>query len=76
VTVLAPRMPWAQTEASLAPLFSHKDRAGLVVEDADLFGPSLAPATQIALEGEAQRRSMTTSDRSTTADRMLVFAGL
>jgi IS5 family transposase len=41
LAVLATRMPWAQIEASLAPLFSHKDRGGRVVEGADLFGPTL-----------------------------------
>jgi transposase, IS5 family len=36
--VLATRMPWAEIEASLAPLLAHQDRSGRVVEDADLFG--------------------------------------
>jgi transposase, IS5 family len=40
LAVLATRMPWAQIEASLAPLFAHKDRAGQVVEGADMFGPT------------------------------------
>jgi transposase, IS5 family len=38
LAVLATRMPWAQIEASLEPLLAHKDRAGRVIEDADLFG--------------------------------------
>jgi IS5 family transposase len=38
LAVLATRMPWAQIEASLAPLLAHKDRAGRVIEDADMFG--------------------------------------
>ena len=42
LAVLATRMPWGEIEASLAPLFAHKDRAGQVVEGADLFGQSLA----------------------------------
>ncbi|VWM18692.1 integrase [Burkholderia lata] len=44
--VLATRMPWAQIEASAAPLFAHRDRAGVVTEGIDLFGtaPQLAGA--------------------------------
>jgi IS5 family transposase len=38
LAVLATRMPWAQIEASLAPLLAHKDRDGRVIQDADLFG--------------------------------------
>jgi IS5 family transposase len=33
-------MPWAEIEASLAPVLAHKDRSGRVVQDADLFGPT------------------------------------
>lgn len=44
LAVLATRMPWAQIEASLAPLFAHKDRAGRAVQDADLFGLTMAIA--------------------------------
>jgi IS5 family transposase len=40
LAVLATRMPWAEIEAALAPLLAHKDRAGRVVEGADLFGPT------------------------------------
>lgn len=40
LAVLATRRPWAQIEASLAPLLAHKDRSGRLVEDADLFGPT------------------------------------
>lgn len=36
--VLARRMPWAQIEASLAPLFARKARSGKLMADADLFG--------------------------------------
>jgi transposase, IS5 family len=38
LAVLATRMPWAEIEASLAPAFAHKDRAGKVLGGADLFG--------------------------------------
>lgn len=41
LAVLATRMPWADIEASLAPLMAHKDRSGCVVQDADLFGPTV-----------------------------------
>lgn len=46
LAVLAQRLPWADIEKTIAPLFAHKDRAGRVVVDADLFGASveLAPA--------------------------------
>ena len=44
LVVLATRLPWAQIEASLAPLFAHKDRAGRLSPDADLFGPTLVLA--------------------------------
>ena len=40
LAVLATSMPWADVEASLAPVLSHKDRSGRVVQDADLFGPT------------------------------------
>lgn len=39
LAVLATRMPWAEIEASLAPVLAHRDRAGRHVEDTDLFGP-------------------------------------
>ncbi len=38
LAVLSTRMPWAEIEASLAPAFAHKDRAGKVLDGADLFG--------------------------------------
>jgi len=41
LAVLATRMPWPEIERSLAPAFAHKDRAGRVVEDADLFGTTM-----------------------------------
>ncbi len=44
LSVLATRMPWADIEASLAPVFSHRDRKGRVVEGADMFGPTVAVA--------------------------------
>ena len=34
LVVLATRMPWAEIEASLAPVLAHKDRGGRVVQDA------------------------------------------
>ena len=44
LAVLATRLPWGQIEAALAPMFEHKDRAGQVNSNVDLFGPSLALA--------------------------------
>ena len=44
LAVLARRMPWAQIEASVAPLFAHKNRSGLTTESADLFGAGVAVA--------------------------------
>ena len=38
LAMLTTRMPWAQIEASLAPLFVQRPRPGRVVADADLFG--------------------------------------
>jgi transposase, IS5 family len=38
LAVLATRMPWAEIEAWLAPALAHKDRAGKLVDGADLFG--------------------------------------
>ena len=51
LAVLATRMPWEQIEASLAPLFAHKDRAGQVVEGADMFGAT----TQVVGAGVSNR---------------------
>ena len=42
LAVLATRMPWSDIDASLAPLFARHDRAGRVVEEADLFGPTMS----------------------------------
>ena len=42
LAVLATRIPWAEIEGSLAPLFAHRSRPGQVVGDADLFGPTSA----------------------------------
>lgn len=44
LAVLATRMPWGQIEAALAPVFSHKERDGRVVEEVDLFGTATAVA--------------------------------
>ncbi len=38
LAVLATRLPWADIEAALLPVLAHKDRAGCLVEGADLFG--------------------------------------
>ena len=38
LAVLSKRLPWDEIEASLSPLFLHKDRAGKRNEEADLFG--------------------------------------
>lgn len=38
LAVLATRMPWAQIDASFAPLFAHRRRPGRMVTDADLLG--------------------------------------
>jgi len=38
LAVLGRRMPWAQIESSLAPLFARKARSGKLMADADLFG--------------------------------------
>lgn len=44
LAVLASRLPWAQIEANLAPVFAHANRAGRMVEGCDLFGPTQALA--------------------------------
>ena len=41
LAVLATRLPWTEIESSLSPLFVHKDRAGQLIEEADLFGSSV-----------------------------------
>ena len=41
LAVLANRLPWAEIETSLAPLFSHKNRAGQPIEEVDLFGTNV-----------------------------------
>jgi IS5 family transposase len=41
LAVLAKRMPWAQIEASLAPVFAHKSRPGKEIEGENLFGTML-----------------------------------
>lgn len=45
LAVLANRLPWTQLEAALAPTFAHKHRDGKLIEDNDLFGPTLAIAS-------------------------------
>ena len=44
LAVLASRLPWPQIEANLAPLFTRRVRAGRVLQQDDLFGPSLQVA--------------------------------
>jgi transposase, IS5 family len=38
LAVLATRMPWAQLEATMAPLLAHRNREGIAAEVIDLFG--------------------------------------
>jgi transposase, IS5 family len=38
LAVLATRLPWAQLETSLAPIWQRASREGVLSEDADLFG--------------------------------------
>ena len=40
LAVLATRMPWANIEASLAPVFARTSRSGKVAAGDDLFGPT------------------------------------
>ena len=49
LVVLATRMPWAEIEVALLPTLAHKDRAGRLVEDADLFGAT----SQLAGAGQS-----------------------
>ena len=44
LAVLATRMPWAQIEATLAPIFARRARDGQSVAGEDLFGATLAVA--------------------------------
>lgn len=44
LAVLASRMPWAQIEASLAPLFTSDSRDARTRADVDLFGPTQVAA--------------------------------
>lgn len=44
LAVPAARMPWSDIEVTLAPAFAHRDRKGRLLEDADLFGPTMAVA--------------------------------
>ncbi|KVQ16345.1 hypothetical protein WK00_29570 [Burkholderia ubonensis] len=61
LAVLATRMPWAQLEATMAPLFAHRNREGVVAEVIDLFGAtaqlagvSAAGATAVADSPDAR----------------------
>lgn len=40
LVILGSRLPWAQIEAAIEPLLAHKNRAGRLVDGADLFGPT------------------------------------
>jgi IS5 family transposase len=51
LAVLATRMPWSEIEAALVPAFAHRDRAGRVVADVNLFGTTM----QLAGAGVSQR---------------------
>ena len=44
LAVLAPRLPWAQIEATLAAKFERQARAGQLLEGRDMFGPTLVLA--------------------------------
>lgn len=44
LAVLATRMPWAQIEDSLAPLFTREPRDARTRDDMDLFGPTQVAA--------------------------------
>ncbi len=44
LAVLATRLPWAQIETNLAPLFARRVRDDRVIAQDDLFGPSLQVA--------------------------------
>ena len=46
LVVLATRMPWAEIEASLAPLLAHKDRSGRLSKMPTCSGP---PRSSLAL---------------------------
>src|SRR5207247_11255977 len=58
LAVLASRLPWAQIEAALAPNFARRVRDGRVLEQDDLFGPSLQIAgAGIAAAGRPRLRA-------------------
>lgn len=40
LAVLATRLPWAETEAALAPLLQKAEREREIPDHVDLFGPS------------------------------------
>ena len=44
LAVLAQRLPWGEIEATLSPAFARKNRDGQVMEDNDMFGPTVAIA--------------------------------
>ena len=56
LAILSKRLPWDEIEASLSPLFLHKDRAGKLINGADLFGSS------VEIAGAGIRQAMHTHD--------------
>jgi len=58
LAVLGNRLPWNKIEASLAPLFAHKDREGQVIEEDSLFGPTMAVAGAGVSNAGRQRLSI------------------
>ena len=58
LAVLGKRLPWAKIEASLAPLFLHKDRDGRLLEGDDLFGPAVVIAGAGVSNAGRQRLSI------------------
>jgi IS5 family transposase len=41
LVVLGSRLPWAQLESTLAPVFARKSRDGRLIEESDLFGATV-----------------------------------
>ena len=58
LAVLGNRLPWAKIEATLVPLFSHKNREGKLVDGEDLFGPALVIAGAGVRNAGRQRLSV------------------
>jgi len=58
LAVLGNRLPWSKIEASLAPVFAHKNRDGQLIEGDDLFGSALAIAGAGVSNAGRQRLSI------------------